>query len=161
MSNLKRSRACLATAVVLWLVTASAQTPAAGGQPTASSTAQSADSAFATEAAAGGVKEVEAAQLAVSRASSADVKAFAQRMVNDHGKANTELMALASAKKVALPDEAAAKAKHANVLNRLEQLKGAEFDDRLQKADELRAGVTRGGATDDFARLRIERRVKR
>jgi hypothetical protein len=35
------------------------------------------------------------------------------------------------------------------------------LDDRLEKADECRAGVTRGGATADFARPRIERRIER
>src|SRR3989338_8756315 len=34
------------------------------------------------------------------------------------------------------------------------------LDDGLQKADEFRTGVTRGGPTDDLARLRIERRVE-
>jgi hypothetical protein len=38
---------------------------------------------------------------------------------------------------------------------------GLRLDDGLQEADEFRAGVARGGAPDDLACLRIERRVER
>jgi len=63
----------------------------------------SADSSFITEAAEGGMKEVELGKLAQSRASDSSVKQFAQRMVNDHGKANKELMSLAKSKGIKLP----------------------------------------------------------
>jgi putative membrane protein len=64
----------------------------------------SADRDFIMKAADGGRAEVELGQLAVSKASNSDVKAFAQRMVDDHGKANNELMQLAQTKGVTLPD---------------------------------------------------------
>jgi hypothetical protein len=38
---------------------------------------------------------------------------------------------------------------------------GLRVDDRLQKADELGAGVPRSGPPDDLARVRIERRIQR
>jgi len=61
------------------------------------------DRKFIMNAAHGGMMEVKLGQMAADKATSADVKAFGQRMVDDHSKANTELMALASQKGVALP----------------------------------------------------------
>src|SRR6185369_14746712 len=52
---------------------------------------KSADAAFAMAAAEGGLAEVELGRLAKEHASSADVKKFADKMVEDHGKANDEL----------------------------------------------------------------------
>src|ERR1044072_4181781 len=67
-----------------------------------SSTLSSDDRKFIMEAAHGGMMEVELGKLAVDKASSADVKQFAQRMVDDHSKANDELMQLASQKGVTI-----------------------------------------------------------
>ena len=61
------------------------------------------DRKFIMNAAHGGMMEVKLGQMAADKATSADVKAFGQRMVDDHSKANTELMALAAQKGVALP----------------------------------------------------------
>jgi len=85
-----------------------------------------ADSKFVHEAAAGGMAEIELGKLAADKATNADVKAFGQRMVDDHGKANDELKALASQKGVTLPaaPDPAAKAVH----DRLSKLSGAAFD---------------------------------
>src|SRR5712671_1113768 len=63
------------------------------------------DSTFMKKAADGGMAEVELGQLAVQKASSSDVKAFGQRMVDDHGKANEQLKQLAAEKHVDLPQE--------------------------------------------------------
>jgi putative membrane protein len=67
-----------------------------------SSTLGSSDKKFIMEAAHGGMMEVELGKMAVDKASSPDVKQFAQRMVDDHSKANDELMQLASQKGVTL-----------------------------------------------------------
>jgi putative membrane protein len=67
-----------------------------------SSTVGSSDKKFIMEAAHGGMMEVELGKLAVDKASSPDVKQFAQRMVDDHSKANDELMQLASQKGITL-----------------------------------------------------------
>src|SRR5690349_4687322 len=61
------------------------------------------DAEFAVEAADGGMMEVELGTLALTKASSPDVKAFAQMMVDDHTKANNELKALAQQKNITLP----------------------------------------------------------
>src|SRR4051812_20462780 len=49
------------------------------------------DHTFVTKAAQGGLAEVKLGQLATQKASSSDVKAFGQQMVDDHSKANDEL----------------------------------------------------------------------
>ena len=53
--------------------------------------------------------EVAMGKMAEQNAQNADVKAFGKRMVTDHSKANTELMALAEKKGVKLPGEKPAK----------------------------------------------------
>lgn len=53
------------------------------------------------------IAEIEAAKLALEKSSSATVKSFAQKMINDHTAANRELRSIASAKKVELEDDAA------------------------------------------------------
>jgi putative membrane protein len=70
--------------------------------------------------------EVEHGRLAVQKASSSDVRQFAQRMVDDHGKANTELEGIASQKNVTLPKEL--DAKHKAKQDELSKLTGPAFD---------------------------------
>src|SRR5205823_13350550 len=85
-----------------------------------------ADHKFAMDAAAGGMAEVELGRLAASKASNADVKNFAQRMVDDHSKANDELKSVASKENIKLP--AAIDAKHKATIDRFSKLSGAAFD---------------------------------
>jgi putative membrane protein len=90
-----------------------------------------ADSKFIKEAAEGGMAEVALGQLAVEKASSADVKKFGQRMVDDHSKANDELKQLASQKKVTLPQDLKAQDKATKA--KLEKLSGEQFDQAYMK----------------------------
>ena len=85
-----------------------------------------ADKTFATEAAHGGLAEVQLGQLALQKASSPKVKEFAQRMVTDHGKANDELKTLAQSKNITLPAGVDAKAKATH--DRLAKLSGPAFE---------------------------------
>jgi putative membrane protein len=85
-----------------------------------------ADKKFVTEAAIGGMAEVEMGKMAADKASSADVKAFGQRMVDDHSKANDELKAFAAQKSVTLP--AALDATHKAKADQMGKLSGAAFD---------------------------------
>ena len=69
------------------------------------------DLAFMNDAGPGGVAEVELGRLAVERAGSAEVKKFAQQMIEDHSKAGEKLEKLAQQKKVTLPPEILPQAK--------------------------------------------------
>jgi putative membrane protein len=84
------------------------------------------DASFVREAAADSTAEVEHGRLATQNASSADVKQFAQRMVDDHSKANAELKGIASTKQLTIPAELTGK--HKAMQDKLSKLKGAEFD---------------------------------
>jgi putative membrane protein len=102
--------------------------PAATGAMQDQKTAKpaGADSAFMKTAAMDGMAEVELGRLAMQNAESSDVKQFAQRMVDDHGKANGELKSLAAQKNVTLPTEL--DAKHKAMHDKLSKMSGAAFD---------------------------------
>lgn len=61
------------------------------------------DAKFAVEAANGGMGEVNMGKIAQQNAANPRVKSFGAMMVNDHSKANDELMALAKEKNITLP----------------------------------------------------------
>jgi putative membrane protein len=63
------------------------------------------DASFMKNAAEAGNAEVESSKLALGKSSSADVKTFAQQMVDDHTKAGDELKALAQQKGVKVSDK--------------------------------------------------------
>jgi putative membrane protein len=88
-------------ALLLSLTVASSR--AQDTSPAASSSDQKlahVDKKFMMKAAMASTNEVALSQLAADHAASADVKAFAQMMISDHGQANSELQALASQKNV-------------------------------------------------------------
>jgi putative membrane protein len=85
-------------------VNAPAPTPtSAKAAPAAKGKLSAADKTFMMNAAKGGMMEVEWGKLAAQNGQSADVKKFGNRMVTDHSKANSELMALAKEEGVSLP----------------------------------------------------------
>ena len=63
-----------------------------------------ADVTFINDAAKGGLMEVELGKMAQEKAASTDVKAFGQRMVDDHSKANERLRAIAQEHGVTLTE---------------------------------------------------------
>jgi putative membrane protein len=81
---------------------------------------------FMAEAASGGMTEVELGKIASSKAQNAEVKKFAEMMVNDHTKANDELKALAVKKNITLPTTP--NAKHQSTIQKFQSMSGAEFD---------------------------------
>jgi putative membrane protein len=103
-----------------------AQDPAVKTPPAAGAKGQTSAQSFLSEAAQDGMAEVELGRLAASNASSAEVKAFGQQMVTDHGKANDEVKALAAKKSITLPKEVGAK--HKAEHDKLAQLSGEAFD---------------------------------
>jgi putative membrane protein len=60
---------------------------------------------FAKKAGAAGMAEVEMGKLGAQKATDPDVKAYAQKMVTDHTKANKELMAAVKGKNIEVPTE--------------------------------------------------------
>lgn len=98
-------------------------TGATGGTST---TVLPADGEWAVKAGMAGLAEVQMGNLALQKASSADVKAYAQRMVTDHSKSNEELQQLVTAKGLTLP--AQLDGEHKDGLDHLTGLSGAEFD---------------------------------
>lgn len=90
-----------------------------------------ADHKFAMEAAMGGMMEVELGKLAASKGASDEVRQFGQKMVDDHSKANDELMQLASGKGMTLPT--APDGKHQAEMQKLSALSGEKFDKEYVK----------------------------
>ncbi|RQZ05942.1 DUF4142 domain-containing protein [Burkholderia sp. Bp9031] len=123
---------------------------AAAGDPGIVKAPQSGDAEFVDKAAIAGKAEVQASQLALKQAQSPDVRAFAERMVADHGKANAKLTEIALRKgmkpqvdQIADPDVEALRGK-----------RGHDFDaayvaavgpDAHQKAVALFEGEARDG----------------
>jgi putative membrane protein len=84
------------------------------------------DKEFVSSAGISGLSAVQMSGLALQNASNAEVKAFAQRVITDHTKANGELAELATTKGLALATELTGDPKDA--LDHLTALTGAAFD---------------------------------
>jgi len=143
--------ATLATvaACALLAVVAAASGGGAGVQNTNSSTTQgnmngntgtssgsmkmkmTADQKFAMEAAMGGMAEVEMGRVAAQKGASAEVRQFGQQMVDDHTKANAELMQIAESKGMTLPT--ALDAKHQMMMQKMSALSAEKFDKEYVK----------------------------
>ncbi|WP_426329801.1 DUF4142 domain-containing protein [Pedobacter sp. R-06] len=85
-----------------------------------------ADAKFTTQAAVGGMAEVELGKMALEKSSNPQVKEFATMMVKDHGMANTELMAIAKQKNITLPSTV--DDEHKKKMDDLSKKSGADFD---------------------------------
>jgi len=84
------------------------------------------DATFVFKASAGGLAEVNLGTLAAKQASDPAVKRFAQKMVDDHTKANKELLDIAG--KGRLPVAPRMDARHQKIAETLAGLSGAAFD---------------------------------
>ena len=87
---------------------------------------RAADREFVRDVAIANMAEMDMARTALQRASDANVKKFAQMMVDDHSKAGTRLQALVLQHHMEMPvqvDE-----KHKDVAEKLGKTKGGEFD---------------------------------
>ena len=103
----------------------------AGGQ-TSPNSLSSRDRTFVMQAGQTGMLEVELGRLAVQRGSSPGVKQYGQEMVEDHTRANQELMQLAMQKKVELPTEMSTQ--NTAMIDRLSGLSGTSFDTAYKQA---------------------------
>lgn len=101
------------------------------GSSASSAQLASADRKFITEAASAGMFEVQAAQLAQSRAQDSQNKTYAQQMLSDHEKNNRQLMQIAQSKGVSPPTKL--DAKHQAMLKKLQDAGGTDFDAQYAK----------------------------
>ncbi len=95
-------------------------------EETKANTVAPADADFAVKAADAGMAEVELGKLALTKSTNADVKAYAQMMVDDHTKANDKLMSIAGTKAITLP--AAMGDDHKKHMEDLAKKTGKDFD---------------------------------
>jgi len=113
-----------------WLAVAGAaaqdapSTPAEGGQAQIGRV----DREFMQNAAQAGRARMEASRLALSKSTDADLKGFAQRLIDDQTRANAQLRRIAQTKGVDVPSEASLA--HKIKLQLLEFANGADFDQR-------------------------------
>lgn len=84
------------------------------------------DAKFAVTAANGGMAEVALGKLAEQKGHSAQVRNFGTMMVQDHSKANAELMELAKSKNITLPDSL--NTEEQKLKDNLSAKSGADFD---------------------------------
>lgn len=107
-----------------------AGTGAAPARPSKATTAASSlsrsERRFIEKAARGGMEELEQSKLAMDKAQNPQVRELAKRIVDDHSKANAELMKLASAKGVTAP--ATMEGSERRNLERLAKKTGTGFD---------------------------------
>jgi putative membrane protein len=100
--------------------------PAFAAQNDAKGSLSQQDQKFAVDAAAGGMMEVEAGQLATTKATNQALKDHGKMMVTDHTKANEQLMQIATQKGISLPK--ALPADHKQHRDKLASTSGAGFD---------------------------------
>jgi putative membrane protein len=111
--------------------------PSAGGAATHQHDAIVVDSSgldpakFVKTAALGGMTEVELGKLAQTMARDPKIRVFADDMIKDHTKANTELASLAKSKGLAVPS--ALDTDHKAIVEKLSAKSGADFDAAYSK----------------------------
>ena len=84
------------------------------------------DQDFVLRVAMGNMAEVELGRLALKQTKNADLRKFAQRLVDDHSKANQELAKIASSKGIALPRQVGKEQRE--TATKLAKMRGADFD---------------------------------
>jgi putative membrane protein len=118
------------------------------------------DDAFLKDAAAGNMGEVAMGKVALDKSSNDDVKKFAQRMVDDHGKMEGDVETVAKANGVNLPSSPDKGTK--KEIAKLQTMSGADFDKAYMAfmvkdhkkdlaAFKSEAGSTQNGGVKDLA----------
>lgn len=129
--TLKGLLAVSAVAAMFSTVGVQAQTPTSAAQSSAVQTESSSrlsagDEKALKDMAQANINEIAAAKIAQSKASSSEVKAYAQQMIEDHGNALTKVQTVAQQKGVTLPTEP--DAMHKTKAAQLEKQSGDAFD---------------------------------
>ena len=99
---------------------------------TAGAGVSNSDKNFVSDQLTDGMAEVELAKVARDHAASADVKQFAQMMIDDHTKAGDQLKQIATSNSI--PVETKIDDKHQNLMDKLSKLNGADFDKEYMSA---------------------------
>ena len=89
------------------------------------------DAEFVMKAASGGMAEVALGKIVDAKARNADVKKFAEMMVNDHSKANEQLKKAAKDAGVDVPDKMTEEDQ--KLVDRFKNYKGSNFDQDYMK----------------------------
>ena len=111
---MNKAKLALITAALLGALSAQAQNLAKSDQQMLLQLAQ------------GNMAEIEAGKIALQKSQNTEVKAFAQKMIDDHTKGLQEVQSVAQSKGVTLPSEP--DAKHKAMANKLNNLSGDAFD---------------------------------
>jgi putative membrane protein len=105
--------------------------PAAVGTGGAGADVKS-DGEFVDDVAVKNMAEIELSRMALDRATSPDIKAFAQKMIDDHGAAGDKLKSVVSAHSLAWP--AQLDERNRKTIDDLRKAQGADFDRDYMKA---------------------------
>ncbi|MBT2326205.1 DUF4142 domain-containing protein [Variovorax paradoxus] len=112
------------------LTGASAQVPSGGDRPAATLSPAAklprGDRRMLRDIAQANFAELAAARLALQKSRNAEIRTFAQTMVDDHSAALEDLKHLARAKSATLPDEP--DLKHRSWMKTMQALEGEQFD---------------------------------
>lgn len=111
---------------VLLVAAVAALVPLHRGAAAPDATERLTDEQFVRKAAAGGATEVEAGKMALRNSQTAEVKSFAQRMINEHTRVNQQLRSTADRKQIRVPNIIEPQRQRA--LDRLARLQGPDFD---------------------------------
>jgi putative membrane protein len=104
----------------------------AGTTGTAGVAVSNSDKNFVNDVLSDGMAEVELAKVAKDHAANAEVKQFAQMMIDDHTKAGDQLKQIATANSI--PEDAKIDDKHQKLMDKLSKLNGADFDKEYMSA---------------------------
>jgi putative membrane protein len=131
----------------------------AGAVGTVSAEMTSTTKGFVTAAATSDMYEVTAGKIALERAQSSDVKAFAQQMIDAHTKTTETLKGILATNKIAVTPPAHVDSRRQGMLDNLRGASAADFDHRYvvqqvaahKEADILMRGYAKSG---DNAKVR-------
>jgi putative membrane protein len=108
-----------------------AQTPAPVAAGSAQMTLSKADQKAVVDMAIANMAEVNAGKMAVAKSQNPQVKAYAQKMIDEHTTALNDVTALAQAKGVTMPTDV--DATHKAMAAKLDKLSGDAFDKAYMK----------------------------
>jgi putative membrane protein len=120
------SLAAVGLTAFLSLNTFSSHAIAADNDKATGGSLSSHDLKFVTAATTSNMTEIKASQLAVDKTTDTDIKNVAQRMIDDHTKANDQLKTLAEGKGVTVPTEMSSSQQ--SEVDDLAKLSGTDFD---------------------------------